>query len=473
MRMLIGGTWRDGENVIEVRNPYDDELIGTVPDGRKKDAQEAIESALEGYEEMKSLSSYERSQVLRKISKSLEKKREEFAQLLSSEVGKTIREARGEVDRAIQTFILSSEEAKNIRGETVPMDAAPGTTKRIAFYVRIPVGVIGAITPFNFPLNLTAHKLGPAFAAGNSVVLKPPSAAPLTVLELSQIIMEAGLPQNALNVVTGRGDVVGMCIVRDSRLRMITFTGSLSAGAEIAMQAGIKKISLELGSNSAVIVLDDADMNIAVHRIVTAAYAVAGQVCISVQRIFVHKKIWDDFLGKFLLSVESLKIGNQLNEKTDMGPMISEEAAQKAEKRVREAVRKGAKVLVGGKRDRTLFQPTVLTDVTSRMEAFCEEMFAPVVTLTPFSNMEQAIGLVNNSKYGLQVGIYTRNINRALKAAMCFEVGGVMINDVPAFRVDLMPYGGVKGSGIGREGPRYAIEEMTEIKLICFNLQEV
>jgi len=469
MKMLINGKWREADKTIEVRNPYDNALIDTVPDANEKNVEEAIQSALKGYQGMKALSAYERSQILKKVSENLEANKEDFAKLLSSEVGKTIKEARGEVGRAIQTFVLSSEEARHLHGETVPIDAAPGAGKRTAFYLRVPLGVIGAITPFNFPLNLTAHKLAPAFAAGNSVILKPPSATPLTALKLSQTIIEAGLPENGLNVVTGRGETVGMAIVKDPRLRMITFTGSLGVGEEITRQAGIKKIALELGSNSAVVLMDDADLDLALPRILTGAYAIAGQVCISIQRVFIQEKIWDDFLERFIPLVKKLKVGNQLNEDTDVGPMISEKAALKAEEWIKEATEAGAKILAGGKRKGNLFEPTVLTEVGPQMKVFCEEAFAPLVTLTAFGDLSEAIKLVNNSKYGLQAGIYTKDIASAFEAARNFEVGGVMINEVPTFRVDLMPYGGIKGSGIGREGPKYAIEEMTEIKLVCFN----
>lgn len=470
MKMLIGGKWRENGKVIEVRNPYNNSLLDTVPDGSEKEVNEAIESALRGFEIMRNTSAYERSNILSRVSKKIAVKAEDLARLLAAEVGKTIKEARGELDRCVQTFALASEEARQLHGETIPVNAAPGIKNDQAFYVRVPLGVIGAITPFNFPLNLTAHKLAPALAAGNSVVLKPPSTAPLTVLKLAEILLEAGLPPESLNVITGSGRTVGRAIVRDERLKMITFTGSLAAGKEILKEAGLKKVALELGSNSAVILMPDADLDVAVPRIISGAYAVAGQVCISVQRVLVHEDIRDGFLDRFVPLVKKLKLGNQLDETTDVGPMISEDAARRTLDWVSEAVSQGAKVLTGGKGNNTLFEPTVLTDVSTRMKVFCEEAFAPLVTVNTFHDLSEAIRLANNSQYGLQAGIYTKNIADAFRAAKELEVGGVMINEVPCFRVDQMPYGGVKGSGMGKEGPKYVMQEMTEMKLIYFRL---
>lgn len=465
-KMYIDGKWIDREEKIDVINPYDGSLIDRVPAGGREDVEDAIKSCETGLTEAKKLSAWERYKILKRASELIENRKEELAITIAKEVGKTIREARGEVSRAVQTFLLSAEEAKRIHGEMVPFDAAPGADSKFGFYIRVPVGIVAAVTPFNFPLNLAAHKVAPAIAAGNSVILKPATKTPLADLIMVEILLEAGLPTHMINVITGLGDVVGDYIVEHERVRMVTFTGSLEVGKRIAHKAGLKKIALELGSNSACVVAEDGNLERAAERIKAGAFALAGQVCISVQRVFVQSSVFDEFLDVFIAKVKKLRTGDQLKEKTDMGPMVSVGAAERTSEWIEEAVAKGAELQIGGERDGTLFQPTVLTNVPRDCKLFTEEAFAPVVAVNPFTTMDEAIELVNDSKYGLQAGIFTKDITRALRAAREFENGGVMINEVPTFRVDLMPYGGQKGSGIGREGPRYAVEEMTEVRVI-------
>lgn len=469
-KMFINGRWIDKEERIEVVNPYNGSLVDLVPAASSEDVDAGIRSCEIGLKEAKTLSSWERYKILKTTSELIGKKKEELAITIAKEVGKTIKEARGEVSRAIQTFLLSAEEAKRIHGEIVPFDAAPSARSKFGFYIRVPVGVVAAITPFNFPLNLAAHKVAPALAAGNSVILKPATKTPIADIMMVEILLEAGLPVHMINVVTGPGDVVGDTIVEDEKVRMVTFTGSLEVGRRIAHKAGLKKIALELGSNSACVVAADGNLERAAERIRIGAFALAGQVCISVQRVFVQSRVFDKFLDWFTATVEKMRVGDQLKEETDMGPMISVQAAESASRWVEEAVAKGAKLQIGGERNGTIFQPTVLTDVPRDCKLFTEEAFAPVVIINRFNEFEEAIDLVNDSKYGLQAGIFTKDINRAIRAAREFDNGGVMVNEVPTFRVDLMPYGGQKGSGIGREGPRYAIEEMTEIRVIGIEL---
>jgi len=469
MKMLIGGEWVDSDRKIEVQNPYSNEIIDLVPEADNKHVEKAINSAQKGFKLMSNLPAYKRAEILANTARLIEKNNEPLARLISQEVGKTIKEARGEVNRAVQTFTLASEEAKRIRGEIVPFDAVVSGERKMGFYLRSPVGIILAITPFNFPLNLVSHKVAPALAAGNSIILKPATKTPLSALKLGELLLEAGMPPLALNIVIGKGDTIGSVMVTDSRIRMVTFTGSAQVGKKILREAGLKKTTMELGSNSAVILMSDADLKLALPRILVGGYAVAGQVCISVQRVFVQKKLYKEFLDKFVPQVQSLKLGNPLDETTDMGPMISENAARRAEFWIKEAINQGAHASMEIKREGSFLSPNVLTEVNPKMKVFSEEAFAPFVTVSPFENLSEAINLINQSKYGLQVGIYGRNIFDIWEAIKRLEVGGVMVNEVPTFRVDHMPYGGVKESGLGREGIKYAIEEMTEIKLVCFN----
>ena len=471
MKMLIAGEWVDREEKIEVVNPFTGAIVDSVPRGKDSDVKRAVESALKGLEEMKSLSSYERYEILKRTSELLREYQERLARTITQEVGKTITEARREVDRSIQTFLWASEEAKRIYGETVPFDAQPGGETKMGFYIRVPVGVIGAITPFNFPLNLVSHKLAPAFAASNAVVLKPAAQTPLSAIQLGELLLLAGLPHQALQIVTGFGEEAGEALVKDPRVRMITFTGSMETGERITAMAGLKKVTLELGSNSACIVMKDGDLERAAERISRGGFSLAGQTCISVQRVFVEEEVFDEFLRILVSKVKRLKVGDPEDESTDVGPMIDEASAKRVEEWVNEVVgATGRSPILGGDRKVNLFHPTLLTDVPKESRIFSKEVFAPVVAINRFKTLEEAIEHVNDSPYGLQAGIFTRNLKEAFEAARKIEVGGVMINEIPTFRADHMPYGGVKGSGFGREGPRYAVEEMTELRLISFEL---
>lgn len=468
-KMLIGGKWTGGKDYFDLLSPYDSSLLAKVPSGSDSDIAAAVLSSLEGFKELSSLPEHMRSDILLNASFGIAERKEELAGTITRESGKPIIYSRAEVDRAVETFRFASEEAKRIHGETIPMGASKGSENRTAFFERFPLGVIGAITPFNFPINLVAHKLAPAIAAGNGIVLKPAEQAPLTALILGEILLDAGLPKEALNIVTG-GASTGAALVRDERLKMITFTGSPPVGREIKAGAGMKKVTLELGSNSALIIEPDADLDAAVTRSVMGAFTNSGQVCISLQRIYLHKDIYNDFKAAFVEKVKKLKSGDPMNADTQIGPLIDQGAAQRSFDWICEATDKGAMVLCGGGREGTFLEPTVLEEVVPDMNVVCKEVFAPIVSLIPYSDFDSALNMVNNSIYGLQAGLYTNDINKAFKAFRKLEVGGVIINDVPTYRADHMPYGGLKESGLGREGLKYAIEEMTEMKTLVLNL---
>jgi len=471
-KMLIGGRWVAGDNYFEVRNPFTGDVLAKVPEASHEFVKSAVFAARKAFKEEK-LAAYRRSEILENTSLLISRNKEDLAITISMESGKPIRSSRSEVDRAVMTFKFAAEEAKRIGGEIVPMDAARGYEKHFGFYLREPVGVVAALTPFNFPLNIVAHKVAPALAAGNAVVLKPASATPLSSLKLGEILLEAGLPPGAFNIVTGKGSSAGEALVSNEGINMVTFTGSPPVGRRIKRLAGMAKVTLELGSNSAVIIDGSADLETAVLRCVTGAFSYSGQVCISIQRLYVDKNIFDRFLDMFIRQVGELKVGDPLSEDTDIGPMINEEAAKRAEAWIKEAEREGARVITGGMREGRVITPTVLTDIKPEMKIMCLEAFAPVVSIVPFDRFEEAIEMVNDSIYGLQAGVYTRDINKAFKAIKDLKVGGVMINEIPTFRADHMPYGGVKESGIGREGVKFAVEEMTNIKMVSFNLGDM
>ncbi len=471
-KMLIGGKWIDAKEKIGITNKYTYEVVAKVPTADKNLYEEAIKSAQEGLKIMSTMPAYQRAKILETTSDLIEKNKGEFTELIATEAGKAWKHSLAEVERSIQTFKFASEEAKDICGHTVPMDAAAGGEKRIGLVMRFPVGIIGAISPFNYPLNLVAHKVAPAIAAGNSVILKPASLTPLSSLRLGEIMMEAGLPDGGLNVIIGSGGTVGEWLIQDERLSMITFTGSPPVGRRIKEKSGLKKVTLELGSNSAAIVDQSADLGLAVPRCVFGSFSYAGQVCISVQRIYIHKRVFPEFTERFLDATGKLKVGNPLEEDTDVGPMITQEDAIRTEEWVNEAVKDGAKVLIGGKREKNFYYPTVLTNVKPDMKVMRLEVFAPVVCLVEFENFSDAVRMVDDSIYGLQAGVFTAEIEKAFEAIKKIKVGGVIINDVPTYRADQMPYGGVKESGIGREGLKYAIEEMTDMKMVVFNLQK-
>jgi len=465
-RMFINGNWRDGKQYIEVVNPFSNEIIGRVPKAEDKDIEDSINTAVSSFQTSKTLTAYERASILGEVSKKIEKQQKELSKLISLESGKPIRYALGEVKRAVETFKFASIEAQEIYGKVIPMDAATKGKDYFGFYLRVPKGVILAITPFNFPLNLVAHKVGPAIASGNSVILKPASVTPLISVKLGEIFENAGLPKGILNIIFGSGSDVGRKLVRDERIKMVTFTGSLPVGEVIKREAGFKTVTLELGNNSPVVLEDVDDLHQVVDRLIIGAFAYSGQVCISVQRIYVNRNLFDDFVSLFVEKTEKLKIGDPLLPDTDIGPMISPSEATRVMDWLNEATSEGAKVLTGGERKKDIILPTVLTNVSKEMRVVKDEVFAPVVSIVPYDNFDEAIKLANETKYGLQAGVFTKNVDNIFKAVDSINAGGLILNDFPTFRVDHMPYGGVKKSGMGREGLKYAIEEMTEIKLV-------
>ncbi|MHA2363651.1 MAG: aldehyde dehydrogenase family protein [Candidatus Hodarchaeales archaeon] len=470
MKMLIAGEWVDRDKKIEVHDPYDSIVIDTVPQGSVEDVELAINSAKEGYEICRRLPTHKRMEILEKTAQYVKDNFEDFAITIAREGSKTIREARKEVSRCINTLKVSAEEARRIFGETIPFDSFPGAENKVGYYYRFPIGIIACITPFNDPLNLVAHKLGPAIAGGNSVVLKPATVTPLSAIKLVEAFLSAGLPPNVINLVTGYGSEIGDALVSDSRVRMISFTGGVEAGEHISKIAGLKKIGMELGSNSPVIIWKDADIETAVESCVSGAFWAAGQNCIGVQRILIHEDIYDTFRDKFVIQTKKYKIGNKLDENCNMGPMIDEKEAMRIEKWVNRAIENKATLLSGGKRTGTLYEPTVLENVPSGIEVDCNEVFAPVVNLYKISSLEDAIKEANNVDYGLLTSIFTQNIDIAFKAIHQLDCGGIIINESTDYRLDSMPFGGIKKSGLGREGIKFALQEMTEPKVVCFNL---
>jgi glyceraldehyde-3-phosphate dehydrogenase (NADP+) len=466
---IIAGKHTAGEATFEVLNPYDGSLVEEVTSASGRDIETALASAESARPAVASLTRHERAGILQGVSERLVSRKEEIALLLAREVGKTLREARGEIGRAANTFAFAADEAKRLAGEMVPFDAVAGGVGRRGFNLRVPLGTVIAVTPFNFPLNLAAHKVAPAIAAGNPVILKPASQTPVTDLVLGDIILEAGFPPEGLSVVCGPGGKVGMALVRDPRPRMITFTGSVEVGKQIAREAGFKKIGMELGSNSGVIVTESADCDFACRRICLGAFALAGQVCISVQRVVAAKAVFEDVVTGITGLAENLKVGDQLDENTDMGPMIGEADAARVEEWIQEAVDRGAEIRTGGKRKGGLYMPTVLTNVPRDSRVWKEEAFGPVVCINSYDTFDDGLAAIDDSRYGLQAGVFTNSVAEAFRAIDGLDVGGVIINDFPTYRVDHMPYGGVKDSGIGREGLKYAIHEMTQEKLVCFN----
>ncbi len=471
MKMVIGGNWIDKSETIAVHNPYDGSIVASVPRGSVEDIQAAISVAVDGYEINRNLPAHRRITILLKTAELMQARFEELAVTIASEGSKTIREARKEVARAINTITISGEEARRILGETIPFDSAPGSENRVGYYYRFPIGIIAAITPFNDPLNLVAHKLGPAIAGGNSVVLKPATVTPLSALKLAECFYEAGLPGKILSVVTGYGGEIGEALVRDERVRMISFTGGVEAGKQITKIAGLKKIGMELGSNSPVIVLGDCDLENAVSACVSGAFWAVGQNCIGVQRIYIQRSVYTKFRDAFIARTQKYKTGPQLDETTDMGPMISEQEAVRVIDWVEDAVQKGATLLTGGTRVGTLVQPTVLENLPAAATLACYEVFGPVVTLYQVDSLDAAIEAANAVDYGLQGAIFTNDLNLAFRAIRKMDVGGIVVNDSTDYRVDLMPFGGVKNSGLGREGIKFSLQEMTEPKMVCFNLE--
>ena len=470
MQMLIAGSWVDGADKIPVNNPYNNEEIDTVPRATIDDVERSLAYASEGASVIRKISGYDRYHILMRAAKLMDERLEDLARTLTLEEGKVISEARLEVSRAAETIIGSAEEAKRLGSEVVPLDGAPGAGNRLGFTLRVPCGVVLAITPFNFPLNLVCHKVGPAIAGGNSVILKPATDTPLVALKFTQILLDAGLPPQAIQCLTGSGREIGDILCSDPRVRKITFTGSRDVGEHICRIAGIKKVTMELGSNAPVIILADADLDKAANAIAVTGYANAGQVCISAQRILTHSSVYGDLIDALKPKVENLTTGDPLDEATKVGPMVRESDAVRVAEWIQEAAGQGARLLGGGERQGALLTPSILADVTPEMKVSCDEVFGPTVGLAPVGSVDEAIELANQSNYGLSAAIFTENLDNAMRFAREVDSGNLHINWGSQWRADLMPYGGLKDSGFGKEGPKYAVQEMTETKMVVLHL---
>ncbi|HKS17164.1 MAG TPA: aldehyde dehydrogenase family protein [Planctomycetota bacterium] len=464
--MLLAGQWIESKETIKVHNPFDGSIVKEVAKAGPAELERATAAAVAAFETTRRLSSGARSSILAAASAGLARRKEEIARTISLEAGKPIKLARGEVDRAAHTFSTAADEARRIGGEVIPLDVTAATEGRLGITRRFPLGPVLAISPFNFPLNLVAHKLAPALAAGNPFVHKPASATPLTALLLGEILLDAGAPPAAVSVLPSSGADAER-LVADDRFRVLTFTGSPEVGWALREKAGKKRVLLELGGNAAVVIHEDADLDRALERMVTGAFAYSGQVCISVQRIYVHEAVYLEFGRKLVERAKALKLGSPLDEAVDLGPMLDDAAAARVEAWVSEALRGGAKALCGARRDGRFYHPTVLENVAPSMKVHGCEIFGPVVNLYPYRDFEDALRQVNDSPFGLQAGVFTRDAGRIFRAFEALEVGGVIIDDAPTFRVDHMPYGGEKASGLGREGVKYAIEEMTQPRLLA------
>lgn len=469
MEMYLEGRWQSASTTLPVLNPFNSQVLDTVPKGSPADIDRAVTGLMAGARVMRELSGFERSQILRRTASIMAEVDADLARTISSEEGKVQAEGLLESSRAREVIEVSAEEARRVVGEMVPLDSAPGVKKKLGFTLRVPCGIVAAISPFNFPLNLVCHKVGPAIAAGNAVLIKPATDTPLSALRLVEILLKAGLPPDAIACVTGPGGELGEAICRNPQIRKISFTGSCEVGERIVRAAGIKRVTMELGSNSPVIVLDDADLEKAAKAVTAAGFANAGQTCISAQRILVHNKVMSDFLDILKPQVEALTVGDQLSSGTKMGPLVRESDAQRVEEWINEAKASGAQIITGGKRSGACFAPTILSQVTPEMRISREELFGPAVALTSCGSIEEAIQLANDSRYGLSAGIFTRDIDRAMRFAQEVDCGNLHINWSSQWRADLMPYGGLKDSGFGKEGPRYAIREMTEEKMVVWH----
>ncbi len=469
-KLLIDGQWGGSGTPLEVKNKYSGETVGVIQTATKEDLNKAIDAAERAEDTMADMPAHKRADILLRVASLIRERSEDLSKTIAAEAGKALKFARAEVDRAQSTFTIAAEEAKRLHGETIPLDAVPSGEGFFGFWTRRPVGVIAAISPFNFPLNLVAHKVAPALASGNTVVLKPATTTPLAAAKLCQILHEAGVPAGAINLVVGGGGTVGEWLITDERVDKITFTGSPEIGKHILAVAGIKKVTLELGNTSPVVVAPDADLDFVAKRCAVGAYYNSGQVCISVQRIYSEKKVFEPFSEKFVKATEAMVVGDPLDERVDVGPMIDSKEVDRIESWVNEAQGSGAKVLTGGKRDGMVYYPTVLTNVESDMKVVAEETFGPVASVISSDDFESALKQANDSKFGLQVGVFTNDVNRVFKAVKRLNFGGVIINDTPNFRADHMPYGGNRQSGLGREGLRFAMEDMTNIQLVAIRL---
>ncbi len=465
-KIYLAGQWVDSPDRLEVANPADPaNPAGATYNATEAQYEQAVEAAVAAFEQTRLLPAYERGRALREISAGIKARREELGRIISLEAGKPIRDALVEVDRAALTFRLGAEEAERMTGEMIPLDLMASSKGRIGITRRFPIGPVAAISPFNFPLNLAAHKLAPAIAAGCSIVLKPPSKDPLTMLTVAEIVDGVGLPAGAVSILPMTREI-GDKMVADDRFKLLTFTGSPSVGWRMKERAGKKKVVLELGGNAGVIVDKSADLDWAVRRTLIGAFAYAGQVCISVQRIFLHDEIREAFLAKFVEGVKALKLGDPLQPDTDVGPMVDEGQAQRTQRWVDEAVQLGGTIVAGGKADGAFFEPTVLENVPVEAQVCSNEAFAPLVVVFGFSDFADAVRQVNDSSFGLQTGVFTNDLANAWHGFNELEVGGVIVNDIPTYRIDHMPYGGVKDSGLGREGLRWSIEDMTELRIM-------
>jgi acyl-CoA reductase-like NAD-dependent aldehyde dehydrogenase len=465
-KIFLAGRWVESPDVLVIENPADPSTpAGSTYTATDAQYDEAVEAAVAAFEVTRTLPAYERGRILREISAGIRARREELGRLIALESGKPIRDALVEVDRATLTFRLGAEEAERMTGELIPLDLMPASKDRIGITRRFPIGPIAGISPFNFPLNLAAHKISPAIASGNPIVLKPPSKDPLTMLAVAEIIEAAGVPAGSVSILPMTREL-GDRMVADPRFKLLTFTGSPSVGWRMKERAGKKKVVLELGGNAGVIVDKSADLDWAIKRCLVGAFAYAGQVCISVQRAFIHEDVWDEFMSRFVEGARALTVGDPLDPTTDLGPMVDENAAGRTQRWVDEAVALGGTLLLGGNADGAFFPPTILTNVPPTAQVCSNEAFAPLVVAFPFRDFEEAIAGVNDSMFGLQTGVFTNDLAGAWRAFAELEVGGVIVNDVPTYRIDNMPYGGVKDSGLGREGVRYAMDDMTEIRIM-------
>jgi len=470
-RFYVNGQWTSSERYAELHSPYTQEVIAEIPQATREEVELAINVAHHARKEMASLTAYERAAILEHLTQLFIDNRQKAAEIISLEAAKPLKYALGEIDRTIETYKFAAEEAKRITGELIPMDAAKNGADRFGYTIEQPIGVIAAITPFNFPQNLVAHKVGPAIAAGNTVVLKPASQTPLSALFLAELIDQTALPKGAFNVVTGSGRTVGDALVESDKVKMITFTGSAAVGKGIRDKAGLKKVALELGSNAGLIIDRNVDLSKIVPKCVMGAFSNQGQVCISLQRTYVMDELFDEFVEQFTTMTRQLVIGSPMDESTDVSAMINSGEQDRALSWVQEAVEHGAEIIAGGTTENGVFLPTILTNVSTSSKVSCQEVFAPIVIVNRITSIQEGIAAINDSIYGLQAGIFTNDIKTAFNASKELDVGGVIINDIPTYRVDQMPYGGVKESGTGKEGLKYTIHEMTETKLVVWNNQ--
>ena len=472
MKMLLGGNWVDRADKIEVLNPFDGSVVDTVPHSSLADVEEALAAAERGARVMRDLTGYQRYEILMKVADLMRERADDLARTITLEEGKILAEAQIEATRAREIIVLSAEEAKRLSGEVIPLDGAPGVNGKLGFTLRVPCGVVVGISPFNFPLHLVCHKVGPAIAAGNACIIKPATDTPLSALKLIELFVEAGAPPEAVQCLTGPGSSLGNALCSDPRVRKITFTGSRDIGERICKVAGLKRVTMELGSNAPLIVMPDADPKRVAAAAAMSGFSNAGQVCISTQRVIAHSDIYGDLLDAMTDVTAAISTGNPLEEATGMGPMIREEDSERVASWVSEATSEGARVLAGGARNGQLFQPTLVADVRPEMRISYDEIFGPVVAVSQAPDIDTAIELANDTKYGLSAAIFTQNLEWAMKFVRKCESGNIHVNWGTQWRADLMPYGGLKDSGMGKEGPKYAVQEMTETKMAVFHLSE-